>query len=284
MSNAIEINNLCKSYPGFELKDVSFSVPEGAILGLVGENGAGKSTVTNLIMGAIPRDGGEIAALGVDPASREFTAAKQDIGVVLDEAYFPTSLDAKGVAYMMRSAYKNWDDARFSELLSRLELPEKKLFKDYSRGMRMKLAIAVALSHRARLLVMDEPTGGLDPIARDDILDLLNDFTRDERCTVLLSSHIVSDLEKVADLIAFIHRGKLLFCEEKDRLLEDYALLRLTRAEYEAVPPEAVVSARMGRYDVEALVRREMVNAAFPSEHATLEDVILFFVKGVDGK
>ena len=284
MNNAIELKHLNKSFPGFELKDVSFAVPEGMILGLVGENGAGKSTIINLLMGAIPRDGGEISVLGCDPASKEFTAVKQDVGVVLDETYFPTSLDAKGVAYMMRSAYKNWDDARFSELLARLELPEKKLFKDYSRGMRMKLAIAVALSHHARLLVMDEPTGGLDPIARDDILDLLNDFTRSERCSVLLSSHIVSDLEKVADLIAFIHKGKLLFCAEKDRLLEDYAILRLTRAEYEAVPGEAVVSAREGKYDVEALVRRAMVNEALPSEHATLEEVILFFVKGVDGK
>ncbi len=284
MNNAIEIQNLRKTYPDFALQDVSFSVPEGTILGLVGENGAGKSTIINLLMGAVPRDGGAVSVLGADPATPAFTAAKQDIGVVLDEAYFPTSLDARGVAYMMRSAYRNWDDKHFSELLRRLELPERKLFKDYSRGMRMKLAIAVALSHHARLLVMDEPTGGLDPIVRDDILDLLNDFTRDERCTVLLSSHIVSDLEKVADLIAFLHKGRLLFCEEKDRLLEDYALLRLTRAEYEAVPREAIVSAREGRYGTEALVRRAMVSQAFQAEHATLEDVILFFVKGVDAK
>ena len=284
MNNAIEVKNLCKSYSGFALQNVSFAVPEGTILGLVGENGAGKSTLINLLMNAVPRDSGDVAVLGADPTSPDFTEAKQSIGVVLDEAYFPAHLSALGVERMMRSVYRNWDGVCFRDYLRRFDLPEKKLFKDYSRGMRMKLAIAVALSHGARLLLLDEATGGLDPMARDELLEIISDFTRDERCTVLISSHIVSDLEKICDSIAFIHKGSLLFCEEKDRLLEDYALLRLTHGDAEAVPPEAIVSRRESSYEVEMLVRRAMVNRALPSEHTTLEDVILFFVKGVDRK
>ena len=284
MNNAIEVKNLCKAYSGFALRNVSFAVPEGTILGLVGENGAGKSTIINLLMNAVPRDGGEVAVLGADPVSSEFTETRQSIGVVLDEACFPVHLNAMHVEKMMRNVYRGWDGARFSDYIRRFDLPESKPFKDYSRGMRMKLAIAVALSHGARLLILDEATGGLDPMARDELLEIISDFTRDERCTVLMSSHIVSDLEKICDSIAFIHKGQLLFCEEKDRLLEDYALLRLTHGDYEAVPPEAVVGKRNGRYDVEALVRRAMVSDALPSEHTTLEDIILFFVKGVDRK
>ena len=284
MNNAIEVKNLCKTYSGFALRNVSFAVPEGTILGLVGENGAGKSTIINLLMNAVPRDGGDVAVLGTDPASPEFTDAKQAIGVVLDEAHFPVHLNARDVEMMMRSIYRNWDGARFTDYLSRFDLPEKKLFKDYSRGMRMKLAIAVALSHGARLLLLDEATGGLDPMARDELLEIISDFTRDERCTVLMSSHIVSDLEKICDSIAFIHKGQLLFCEEKDRLLEDYALLRLTHRDAEAVPAEAIVSKRENPYEVEMLVRRALVTGALPSEHTLLEDIILFFAKGVDRK
>ena len=284
MNNAIEARNLAKDYPGFSLRDVSFDLPQGTILGLVGENGAGKSTIINLIMNAVSRDGGELRVLGADPAGPAFAQIKQDIGVVLDEANFPEMLSARNVARMMRSTYVNWRAERFSELLQRFGLPEDKRFRDYSRGMRMKLAIAVALSHDPKLLILDEATSGLDPMAREDILDLLNDFTRFEDHSVLLSSHIVSDLEKICDSIAFLHRGRLLFCQEKDALLEQYALLRLTRAEFEAVPPEAVVSARQNPYGVEALVRRGQVTDALPSEHTTLEEIILFFAKGEDGK
>ena len=284
MNNAIEVKNLCKRYPGFALQNVRFDVPEGTILGLVGENGAGKSTIINLLMNAVSRDSGDVAVLGIDPTSPEFTETKQSIGVVLDEAHFPVQLSALSVEKMMRSVYRNWDSACFRDYLRRFDLPEGKPFKDYSRGMRMKLAIAVALSHGARLLILDEATGGLDPMARDELLEIISDFTRDERCTVLMSSHIVSDLEKICDSIAFVHKGQLLFCEEKDRLLEDYALLRLTRADAEAVPTEAIVSRRESPYDVEMLVRRALVTDALPSEHTTLEDVILFFAKEVDKK
>ena len=284
MNNAIEIRNLSKRYPGFTLDGVSFALPEGGVLGLVGENGAGKSTIINLLMNAVRRDSGEVRVLGCDPMDPGFMLTKQDVGVVLDEAHFPELLTALDVGKMMKRCYTRWNDTLYRDYLARFDLPEKKSFKDYSRGMRMKLAIAVALSHGARLLILDEATGGLDPMARDEMLDILNDFTRQENHSILISSHIVSDLEKICDSIAFVHKGRLLFCEEKDRLMEEYALLKLTKSDFEAVPPEAVVSVRENPYGVEVLVRRALVNEALTPERATLEEIILFFVKGADAR
>lgn len=278
--NAIEIKNLSKSYDGFTLSDISLSLPEGAIMGLVGENGAGKSTTLKLIMNAITRDGGSVSVLGVDNRSPEFGAAKQEIGVVLDEAYYPEVLTARDVGKVMAGTYKNWDAARYKQCLERFTLPEKKIFKEFSRGMKMKLAIAVALSHDPRLLILDEATSGLDPMMRDEILDIFNDFTRDETHSILLSSHIVSDLEKICDYIAFIHQGRLLLCEEKDVLLEEYAVLHLGRGELQAVPPEAVVGRRTSPYGTEVLVKKSEVSSAFKAERTTLEDIILFMAKG----
>ncbi len=284
MINAIEARDLRKTYPGFELSPLSFDLPKGTILGLVGENGAGKSTVINLLTNAVSRDGGNAKVLGCDPVRREFDRVKQDIGVVLDEAHFPSIMNAEQVSRMMRSCYIHWDAQEYEGYLRRFDLPKQKPFRDYSRGMRMKLAIAVALSHDAKLLILDEPTGGLDPMAREELLDILNEYTRSEEHSILISSHITSDLEKICDNIAFIHQGHLMFCEEKDRLMEDYALLRLSREEFESIPSQAVVGMRENAYNVEALVRRGQVNRAFPSEHTTLEEIILFFAKGVEKK
>lgn len=284
MNNAIEVRQLQKAYPGFELKNVSLELPQGCILGLVGENGAGKSTLINLLLNAVPRDSGSVHVLGCDPAQPEFVQTKQEIGVVLDEAYFPTAMNARQVGRMMQSCYQNWNESQYQDYLHRFQLPEQKPFKDYSRGMRMKLALAAALSHGARLLVLDEATSGLDPMAREEILDILNEFTRQEDHSILLSSHIVSDLEKICDSIALLHRGRLAFCEGKDDLMEKYALMRLTREQFEAVPPEAVVSARKGAYQVEALVERAQVSDALPAEHTTLEEILLYFARGVDEK
>lgn len=176
--------------------------------------------------------------------------------------------------------YKYRHDGCYKGFLKNLALPDKKEFKDYSRGMKMKLAIAVALSHAPKLLILDEATSGLDPMVRDEILDIFNDFTRDETHSILLSSHIVSDLEKICDYIAFIHRGKLLFCEEKDRLLEEYALVKMSKEDFKAVPEQAVKGKKISDYGVEALVLRDGVSAAFTTEHTTLEDIILFLAKG----
>lgn len=278
--NAIEVSHLYKRYGEFALEDVSFTLPSGCIIGLVGENGAGKSTLIRLLMNATARDGGEIRMLGTDNRSPEFDRLKNDIGVVLDEAYFPETLTAKNVGAIMADTYTNWDAACYERFLERFSLPTGKPFSDYSRGMRMKLAIAVALSHAPRLLLCDEATSGLDPFVRDELLDLLGDYTRDADHSVLLSSHIVSDLEKICDYIALLHNGRLLLCQEKDQLLETYAKVQVSRRDFDALPEEAVVGYREGTYGIEALVRRAEVSDAFCKERAQLEEIILYLIRG----
>ena len=282
--NAIEIKGLEKHYDGFQLGSFDLTLPSGCIMGLVGENGAGKSTTIKLIMNAIGRDAGEISVLGTDNRSAGFWDVKEDIGVVLDEAYFPEVMSARNVGKVMALTYKNWDAAAFEGYLKKFSLAPDKIFKDYSRGMRMKLAIAAALSHGAKLLILDEATSGLDPMARDELLDIFNDFTRDENCSILLSSHIVSDLEKICDYIAFLHKGRLVLCEEKDRLLEEYALIRLTEERLRELPEESIISRRASSYGTEALVLRGGIPAAIPTEHTSLEDIILFLAKGDERK
>ena len=282
--NAIEIKGLEKRYDGFQLGSFDLTLPSGCIMGLVGENGAGKSTTIKLIMNAIGRDAGKISVLGVDNRSAGFRDIKEDIGVVLDEAYFPEVMSARNVGKVMALTYKNWDAAAFEGYLKKFSLAPDKIFKDYSRGMRMKLAIAAALSNGAKLLILDEATSGLDPMARDELLDIFNDFTRDENCSILLSSHIVSDLEKICDYIAFLHRGRLVLCEEKDRLLEEYALVRLPEERLSELSEESIISRRASGYATEALVLRGGIPAAIPTEHTSLEDIILFLAKGDERK
>ena len=277
--NAIEISGLCKSYDDFELRDINLVLPEGSILGLAGENGAGKSTTIKLIMNAVERDRGSVTVLGVDNRTKEFTDLKNDIGVVLDEAYFPDVLTAKKVCTVMRNTYRNWSDAVFWDYIGHFSLPKEKKFKDFSRGMKMKLAIAVALSHDPKLLVLDEATGGLDPVVRDEILDIFEEFTRDEHHSVLLSSHIVSDMEKICDYFAFIHKGRLVLCDEKDKILSDYAVIKLPKSELAGLPREAVYGVKVTPYGAEALVERSRVPETFSFEHTTLEDIILFLAK-----
>ncbi|MBU5625915.1 ABC transporter ATP-binding protein [Oscillibacter sp. MSJ-2] len=276
MENALELRGVSRAFKGFALQDVTLDLPAGTILGLIGENGAGKSTTIRLIMNALARDSGEIHVLGVDNRSREFLSVKDDIGVVLDEAHFPELITVRQVNAIMKDTYRRWDEALYFQYIQRFELPEKKPFKDFSRGMTMKLAIAVALSHHPRFLILDEATSGLDPIVRDEILDLFAEFTREEDHSILISSHIISDLEKICDYIAFLHQGKLLFCEEKDRLLETYGIVQ---GELE-LPEEAVAGHQRGKYGTKTLVRRDLVPSAIPVEKAGIEEIILFLVKG----
>lgn len=278
--NAIELNGICKNYPGFTLEPITLALPKGTIMGLVGENGAGKSTMIKLAMNAVRRDGGTVRILGEDNESASFRDLKEEIGVVLDEAYFPEVLTVKNVGTVMKRTFRNWETQTYERFIKTMELPENKPFKDFSRGMKMKLAIAVALSHQAKLLILDEATSGLDPMIRDDILEMLNDFTRDESHSILISSHIVSDLEKICDYIAFLHQGKLILCEEKDRLLDSYAIAHLSCRDLEALPKEAIAGVRKNPYGVDALVLRERVPASLNMEHTTLENIILFLVKG----
>lgn len=277
--NAIEMRHVAKTYPNFTLEDIGLTLPSGCIMGLVGENGAGKSTTIELIMDSIKRDTGEILVLGKENTTKEFREIKEDIGVVLDEAYFPEVLNAKNVNRMMKCTYKRWDEEVYFDYIRRFHLDEKKKFKEYSKGMKMKLAIAVALSHQPKLLILDEATSGLDPIIRDEILEIFNEFTREEDHSILISSHIISDLEKISDYIAFLHQGKLLLCEEKDRLLEEYGILQVTTAELLDVPKEAIIGQKDGKYAKELLVRRSQISSAFEVERAGIEDIILFLAK-----
>ena len=283
--NAIQLSHINKSFGDFAIRDLCLEVPSGTICGLVGENGAGKSTTIRLLMGALRPDSGSARVLGSDVSSPEFRAVKEDIGVVLDEAYFPESLNAVQVGKIMAGTYRRWDQGLYDGYLKRFDLPLKKQFKDFSRGMRMKLAIAVALSHQPKLLVLDEATAGLDPIVRDEALDLFNEFTREEDHSILISSHILSDLEKLCDYIAFLHKGDLLFCEEKDRLLEEYGIFEDSRENLDCLMPEAVVAREETRYGgVRALVRRDLAPAGFRMEKPSVEDVVLFLVKGAKNR
>lgn len=279
--NAIEMSHVNKDFRGFAIRDLSLTVPSGTICGLVGENGAGKSTTIRLLMGAVRPDSGKIEVLGTNNASPEFLNVKEDVGVVLDEAYYPEVLNAVQVGKIMANTFTRWDAALYSRYLKRFSLPENKQFKEFSRGMKMKLAITVAMSHQAKLLVLDEATSGLDPIVRDEVLEIFNEFTREEDHSILISSHILSDLEKLCDYIAFLHRGKLLFCDEKDRLLEEYAIFTGTAEQLRELRSEAVVGREASSYGgVRALVKRGGVPPSLPLEKPTVEDVILFLVKG----
>lgn len=278
--NAIELRHVSRSFGDFALEDITFSLPSGCILGLVGENGAGKSTTLRLIMNTLRRDGGEISVLGMDNTDPRFRDLKEDIGVVLDEAHFPEVLTVRQIERVLHCTYRNWESDTFSGYLRRFDLPEKKSFKDFSRGMKMKLAIAAALAHRPRLLLLDEATAGLDPIIRDEILDVFADFARDEGHSILISSHIVSDLEKLCDYVAFLHKGRLLFCEEKDALIDSFGILNCTESQLAELDRKAVVGSNQSPYGVRAMVRRDRVPAGFPLERASLEDVILYQVKG----
>ena len=278
--NAIEMKHVNKSFGDFAIQDLNFTLPEGTICGLIGENGAGKSTTIRLMMNALKPDSGTISVLGTDHRSPQFHRIKEDVGIVLDEAYFPETLNAKQVGSIMADTYQQWNPEVYSNFLKRFELPLTKIFKDYSRGMRMKLAIAVALSHNPRLLILDEATSGLDPVARDEILEIFSDFTRDERHSILISSHIVSDLEKLCDYIAFIHKGTLQFCREKDHLHEEYGIVNCTKAQLNDLPQDAVCGIESSPYGARVLVRRQKISNAFQVERANIEDLILFLVKG----
>ncbi|MDE6996418.1 MAG: ABC transporter ATP-binding protein [Oscillospiraceae bacterium] len=278
-TNAIEIRGLCKRYKDFSLENLNLDLPYGCVLGLVGENGAGKSTTIRLIMDALERDGGAVSVLGADNQSKEFLNLKEDVGVVLDETFVPEVINAKQLGKIMAGTYRNWDQETYDGWLRKFQLPLDKKFKDYSRGMTMKLGIAAALSHHARLLLLDEATGGLDPMVREELLEVFADFASEDGHAVLLSSHIVSDLERICDYIAFLHKGKLVLCEEKDVLLDRYGILKCTKEQLMNIPAEAIHGKRVGTYGVEALVEREYMPRDAVVDRASLEDIILYIVK-----
>ena len=272
--NALNVNNLTKKYNGFTLDDITFSLPQGCILGLIGENGAGKSTTIRSILGSIKYDG-SIEVLG-QPISAKL---KNRIGVVLDEVGFPDKLNANDINKIMKNMFSSWDEKAYQEYIRKFSLPDNKAFSEFSKGMKMKLGIAVALSHNAELLILDEPTSGLDPLVRDEIIDILNDFTREENHSILISSHIVSDLEKLCDYIAFMHKGRLMLCEEKDKLLEQYVFINTTDEQLAELDENAVMGKRSNKWGTEAIVDKNMIPQSFTTKPVSIEDLFVFMAK-----
>ena len=279
MTNCIEVKGLVKEYKTFTLGPIDLTVPGGSILGLIGENGAGKTTLIKSILGIVNPSGGEVRLLGTDPDH-----AKEDIGVVMDDCFFSEYLRGKDVNTVLSRVYKGWDRELFRDYLEKFGLAGTKNIKELSRGMRMKLSLAAALAHRPKLLLLDEATAGLDPVVRDEILDEFLDFVSDEDHGILISSHITSDLEKAADYIAYLHEGKLLMCDEKDRLLESYGRLVCARADLEQIDRSYLVSVRKSQYSTEALIRnRGEFTRRYPRltvEPITLDELMVFVVRG----
>lgn len=285
MKNAIEVRHLSKQYSGFALQDVSFTVPCGSIMGFVGENGAGKTTTIKAILGLIRPDGGETELLG-RPMSDAEREVKSQIGVVFDETYFHDNLTLRVIDKMLGHIYKGqWDSGAFAAFCSRFNLPQGKEVKAFSRGMKMKLSIAAALAHHPKLLILDEATSGLDPIVRDEILDVFYDFIQDEEHSILFSSHITSDLEKVADYITFIHEGRIVFSKNKDDLVYSYGVARCTAQQFDRIDADEYLRRRRSAMGGEELLvaDRESFARRHPSvvlDNAGVEDIMLFYVKG----
>lgn len=278
MENAICIRGLCKHYEDFSLENLNLTVPTGTIVGFVGENGAGKTTTLKAIFGAIRTDGGSIEVLGCTDPDR---LDKSQIGVVMEDSFFYETLTPRQVNSIMKSSQPGWDSSEFARLLHDYQLPEKKLIKDMSKGMRMKFRLATALAHKPKLLILDEATSGLDPVVRGEVLDYLRDYIQDESHSVLMSSHITSDLEKVADSIAYLHKGRLLFQMDRDELLEKYGVLRCSPEQLEVLDNRLKVATRKTGFTCETLVndaaaaRRALPDAVI--DRASIEDIMQFY-------
>lgn len=281
MKYAIEVNNLNKSYDGFQLKDMSFKLETGTIMGIVGENGAGKSTIIKGILGLINIDSGEIKIFGKNFKENELEI-KNNISVVFDESYFHDNLKVHDIDKIMKNIYSNWDKDRFFKYVNEFKLPKDKKIKEFSRGMKMKLSIAVALSHGAKLLILDEATSGLDPVIRDEILDIFLDYIQDEECSVLMASHITSDLEKVADYITFVDDGKIVFSENKDELIYNCGIVKCSEKDIDKIRKSDIVGIRKNTFGCEVMVsnRTKYEDMEFVVDKTNLEEIILFKVRG----
>ena len=285
MNDALIISGLTKTYKDFMLNGVSFSVPCGSIVGLIGENGAGKSTTINAVLGLIQKEAGSICVLGKEQPDNEI---KEQIGVVFDGNNYPEIFSTRKLNRVMKDIYYSWEEHTFLNLLKKFSLPTDKPIKQFSKGMKMKLAIAVALSHNSKLLILDEATSGLDPVIRDDILDILLDFAQDETHSILISSHITTDLEKIADYIVFIHEGQVVFSKLKDELIEQYGIIKCGAAQFEALDKSDIIVYRKMDYEWQVFVAdRAAMKKKYPKtliDSVSIDEIMLLYVKGERGK
>lgn len=281
MTNALTISGLTKTYPDFTLDNVSFAVPSGSIVGLIGENGAGKSTTINAALGLIQKEASQVSILGKEKIDDD---TKERIGVVFDGSNYPEILSPKKINRIMKNIYRSWNEQIYFRLLKQFSLPLDKQVKQFSKGMKMKLAISAAFSHQSNLLILDEATSGLDPVMRDDILDMLLEFVQEEERSILVSSHITSDLEKIADYIVFIHKGKVVFSKPKDALMEQYGMIKCGTAQFEALDKADITAYRKMDYEWQVLItNREKMERKYPKAMivpATIDEIMLLYIKG----
>lgn len=283
MENILEIKNLCKKYDGFELKNINIELPKGMIMGLIGENGAGKTTTIRAILNLLNNTSGEIKIFGLDNKEYE-KQIKEDIGVVLDDSFFSDNMNPKDINKIMRNIYNNWDESAYIKYLDDFKLPSNQNIKEYSSGMKMKLKLAVALSHKAKLLILDEPTSGLDPIARNEILDVFQEFIQDENNSILVSSHITSDLEHIADYITFISNGKVVLNKSRDELLDNYGIVKCSEEQFKEIDKKDYINYKKRKYEYELLIDNRM---EFKRKYdiqiidkPNLENIMLLYLKG----
>ena len=281
MNHALTISGLTKTYQDFVLDHVSFTVPSGSIVGLIGENGAGKSTTIHAALGLIQKEAGHTAILGKEELDAE---TREQIGVVFDGSNYPEILSPKKINRVMKHIYRSWDEPAYLRLLKQFSLPPDRPIRQFSKGMKMKLAITAALSHHSKLLILDEATSGLDPVIRDDILDMLLDFVQDEEHSILISSHITSDLEKIADYIVFIHEGKVVFSKPKDELTEQYGIIKCGAAQFDAIEKSDIIVSRKMDYEWQVLISdRDKMQKKYRDAlivPAAIDEIMLLYIKG----
>lgn len=283
MDFALEVRGLHKTYKEFELKDISLQLPKGCVLGLIGENGAGKSTLINAVLGLVDSEYESLKVLGQEFAGNE-KKIKEESAVIFDKTCYDLAMTPLFIGKILSNVYSNWDMEKYHNYLERFELPKKKKLKEFSKGMKMKLEFAAALSHDPKLIILDEATSGLDPVFRDEILDILREYTEDEEHTILISSHITSDLDKISDYIAFLHEGRLLFVKTYDEIQENYGVLNCGQRIFDALDREDIEAYRKEAYGYRVLVKnKQEIRKVFSDleiEAATIEDVMLYCVKG----
>ncbi len=279
--NNILVRGLCKQFDGFLLDHVSFKVPKGRIVGFIGENGAGKSTTINLILDELKMDNGQIQILGMENTN---STIKKDIGVVFDECNFHDVFNTSDIEKILSGVYQSWDGNLYRQYLQKFKIPEKKQIGSFSKGMKMKLSIICAIAHKPKLLILDEASTGLDPVVRDEMLDLFLEFIQDEECSIFFSSHITSDIQKIADYVILIHQGKIIFEEQKDDLVYNYGIMKCGKEKFASISPDDYIIHRVTNVSVECLVRdREAIKNKYKNivvDNATLEDIMLFYIKG----